>query len=130
MIFLVVVICIIGAMPGKENAIYSKKLLPFISDSLFLKTRISGNENLAVISMSSEVKFSPDSTAEYVIDLQSPVLYKCTKDSIILFGTRKLSQPRFFNSDIRIKLMLLDNPEMMDLISDKKYLKLKLEKIE
>lgn len=130
LLFFVIVIFTIGALPKDEGITYSKQLLPFTTDSIFIKTRIWGNENIAVITKSPKAKFIPDSTLEYIIDLRSSVFYKCVNDSLILFVAHKLTRPRFFNSKIIVKEVVLDNPAMMDLISGKKYLELKLKKIE
>lgn len=120
-------------MPDLQSSSYTKEDLFFANygDTLYLKKRIEANEEIVVISTSSSLKYDPDSSFEYIYDVSSsPLLYKQTADSLIIY-TRTFSEvPTQFTSRVKILQMELSNSEMMNLIKDKSYTKLGLKKMD
>ena len=108
-----------------------EKLIFANQNTLFLKRKSDLKEGLAVISTSSNLEFLPDTSTDFIYDVSnSPLLYKMIGDSLIIY-TRKLSKvPDRFKSKVKIRQIELNNPSMMNLIENKKYIKLNIKKIE
>lgn len=124
---LIYLFMLLKALPETDTPSYSEKI---IADSVYLKTRIWGNEQLAIITQSSKIDLELDSNKDYIFDLSSPVFYKNVKDSIIIYTYIKTKVPQNFKSKIKVVQIELSNPKMMDLIKNQNYIKLGLKKME
>ena len=121
-----------SSVPNLQNpADYTVEKLIFTNhDSLFLKKKTDVKEDLAIISTSSDLKLEPDTSTDFIYDISSsPLLYEITNDSLIIYTRNSSNFPVKFTSKIKIKQVELDNPSMMNLIDNKKYLKLNIKRI-
>lgn len=128
-----ILLIFISLLPDLQSSSYTKDELFFADcrDTLYFKKIIEGNEEIAVISTSPSLKFDPDSSSMFVYDVSSsPLLYKQTPNSLIIY-TRTLSEiPPSFISRVKVSQIELSNPEMMDLIHNNVYMKMGLKKVD
>lgn len=119
-------------IPGLQAPSYTKDQLTFseLNGTLYLKKKVVWQDETAVISTSSNLEFEPDSASEHIYELNgSPLLYKQTADSLIVYIGADSRTPVNFRSKIGIKQVELDNPKMMRLLDNQTYLKLGLKRM-
>lgn len=127
-------ICILLAffilVPDIQNLPSTKDELVFAKHG-DLKKRNEGNEATVVISKSPNLKSIPDTSSEFIYDISSsPLLYKKTPDSLIIYTRRLSGIPVLFRSNVKVSQIELSNPKMMNLIYGKSYIKMGLRKID
>ncbi|NQX40646.1 hypothetical protein SAMN05421820_10450 [Pedobacter steynii] len=122
-----------SVMPDFQTSSYAEDKLVFTNhrDTLYLKKRIDGNKEIIAISTSSDLKFDPDSSSMFIYDVSSTSLfYKQTADSLIIYTNALSEIPAKFTSRVKISQIELSNPEMMDLMDNKYYMKMGLKKLD
>jgi hypothetical protein len=119
--------------PDLQTSSYTEDTLVFTNyrDTLYLKKRIEANKEIIVISTYSSLKSDPDSSSMFIYDVSSTSLfYKQTADSLIIYTDVLSEIPAKFTSRVKISQIELSNPEMMDLMDNKSYMKMGLKKMD
>ena len=111
----------------KQIEIYSESF----DEKIFIKQKnwgIIGDDQVIVITKSSDINFEPNINEEYTFKGLSPFFYDFRNDTLFLYVNNKSEIPKNMVSEIRIVQIELTNPEMMNLM--KNYRERGLKKIE
>lgn len=101
------------------------------SETIFIKKKVwglTGDHQVIVVSKSPEDNFEPDEKTEYVYKGLSPFFYKFENDTLNLYVMKESKVPNELSTSFVINQIVLENPEMMDLIHS--HQKQRLETIE
>jgi hypothetical protein len=103
----------IGKPYFKREHLYFDKL----DTSLYIKTKtwgLTGDHSLTVISLDKTNEFTPDSLTEYIFN-GTDIFYRQTIDSLVVYYTYMNSRPKQFDTNVRLKLIEIDNPTYHEL---------------
>ena len=90
-----------------------------LNDSIYLKKKVWGiaaNHQVIVVSSSGQPEFEPDLETQYVYEGFTPILYEFLEDTLKIYVTKASEIPSSFESKIKIKQVVLDTPEMIELL--------------
>lgn len=88
-------------------------------EAIYIKKKvwgISSDHQVIVISTSGDVEFEVQESEEYLYKTSTPFLYEF-KDDLLKVYTRQASViPSGFDSGIKVEQIVLNNPDMMELL--------------
>jgi hypothetical protein len=83
---------------------------------LFLKNKIwglTGDHSKIVLSLREGTEFYPDTLKEYVFN-GNELFYRQTPDSLIVYYDSMTSQPKTFDTSVKLKFIEIDNYNLLN----------------
>ena len=91
-----------------------------LNDSVYLKKKVWGiaaNHQVIVVSSSGQSEFEPDLEKQYIYEGFTPILYEFLGDTLKMYVRKASEIPSSFESAIKIEQVVLDTPEMIELLA-------------
>ncbi len=108
---------------GEPTFTMEKLYFPQSGEHLYLKKLnwgITGDSQILAISKDDSDVIDKNSKDEYILEGLQEIFYKQNKDTLTLYVRNKFKIPKFFNTKVIIRQVVLENPEFEDLFNKAK----------
>ena len=130
-IIAIIILFLIGvfyfALPNKGADIRFKVIELSSSDGkskIFIKKKVWGmtsDNQVVFISSSDDKEAMPDLIKDYIYKGLMPLLYRFQNDTLFIYTVLESPVPKEFKTNIKIVQILLENPEILQLIEHENY---------